>query len=93
MLRRELITLLGGVAAIAWTLGAHAQRSMPVIGWLSLGSQAADDWRLNAFRRGLSETGYAEGQNVAIEYRWAQGQTDRLPALAAELVSVRQARW
>jgi hypothetical protein len=86
MRRRELITLFGGAAAVAWTLGAYAQRSMPVIGWLSVGSQEADDWRLGAFRRGLSETGYAEGENVAIEYGWAQGQTDRLPALAAELV-------
>src|SRR6476660_7179772 len=60
---------------------------MPVIGWLSIGSPGSDRAiRLTAFRQGLSETGYVEGQNVASEYRWAEGQYDRLPAMAAELV-------
>jgi putative tryptophan/tyrosine transport system substrate-binding protein len=85
MRRREFITLIGGAAG-TWPLGAYAKPSVPMIGLL--GSESLDLWanRMPEFYQGLSETGYVDGKNVVLEYRWAEGHNDRLPALAADLV-------
>src|SRR5438128_600228 len=83
--RRELIGAPGRPAA--WPLAAHAQRpAMPGIGYVGTGSRETDAFRLPSFHEGLSQSGYVEGRNVSIEYRWAEGHNDRLPAIMAELV-------
>jgi putative ABC transport system substrate-binding protein len=88
--RRQFITLLGG-AAVSWPLAASAQQPMPVIGYFSARSPVTDGPMLSAFRQGLNDTGFVEGQNVAMEFRWAEGRDDRLQELAHDLVRRRVA--
>src|SRR5262245_32259905 len=86
MRRRQFISLLGGAAA-AWPMVARAQQpGMPVVGFIRDGSAEANARNAAAFRKGLNETGYIEGQNVTVEYHWLEGQYDRLPALLGDLV-------
>jgi putative tryptophan/tyrosine transport system substrate-binding protein len=90
MRRREFTTLLGGAAA-AWPLAARAQQAIPVVGFLNGGSADAFEPFVLAFREGMRKTGFTDGQNVAVENRWAEGRIERLPPLAADLVQRRPA--
>ena len=91
MKRREFITLVGGTV-IAWPLAARSQQAaLPVVGYLNFGSPESDAFRLTGLRRGLNQSGYIEGRNLVIEYRWAGNQADRLQAMAADLVQLRVA--
>jgi putative ABC transport system substrate-binding protein len=87
MRRREFITLVG--SAVAWPLGAHAQQKIPRIGFMGNSTAALETNLVDAFREGLRELGYEEGRNIAIEYRWADGNYDRFPALAEELIAAK----
>src|SRR6516162_8947330 len=89
MKRRAFIALIGGAAA--WPLATRAQQPMPVLGYLNSGSPESDTSRLTGLRQGLNETGYVEGRNLLVEYRWAGNQFNRLPALAVDLVQIRVA--
>src|SRR5262245_20389780 len=84
MRRRQFITLLSGAAT--WPVAARVQQTKPMVGFVSGGSPGPFAYLVRAFRQGLNETGYIEGQNLAIEYRWAEGQYDRLPDLVADLI-------
>ena len=84
MRRREFINAIAGLA-VGWPLAANAQTVMPVIGFINADSPKGHAPEVSAFLKGLGEAGYVDGQNVAIEYRWAEGQNDRLPAMAADL--------
>jgi len=90
MRRRDLIAMLGGAAA-GWPTLAHAQGAMPMIGYLGFTSPGQIGARLTAFQDGLKERGYIVGQNLKVEYRWGEGQAERIPAFAAELVRLRVA--
>ena len=91
MHRRDFIKVVAG-SAVTWPLAARAQQpTLPVVGFLNVASADGYQPMVAAFRRGLQETGYVEGQNVAIEYRWAEGQSERLPAMAADLINRRVA--
>src|SRR5262245_3442886 len=87
MTRRTFLTSLGAAMATAWPIAALAQEPTPIIGYLGAETPDAFASRLRAFRQGLSEGGFVEGRNVAIEFRWAEGQHNKLPALAADLVA------
>src|SRR6516165_3631753 len=89
MRRRKFITLLGGVAT--WPLAARAQHAVPVVGFINSGYADASAPFVTAFRKGLNETGFVDGQNVRVEYHWLEGKYDQLPALMADLVRRRVA--
>jgi putative ABC transport system substrate-binding protein len=91
MRRRDFISLIGGAMAI-WPFATRAQQLVPVVGFLNIALPALMAYRVQAFREGLKQQGYVEGQNVAIEYGWAEGHLERLPALAARIGSAAGSR-